>query len=127
VVSRSLRPRVLIVDGNRLMCMSLQLLLEQEGCRVDTVPTVARARERLDRHRYRTVLADLFLSDGGGMEVARHARQRDPEVKVILLSDADDAVEPETAHPAGPPEIVVPTGDLAQVVRTTRRTITGPG
>ena len=118
--------RVLVVDHDRLLRMSLRMVLEQEGYQVETVSTLAEALERLKRCRYDTVLTDLFLPDGGGMEVVGHARRLDPAAKVILMTDTEEALDPERALGAGVMEIILKPCELSVLVNSTRRAVEGP-
>ena len=80
--------RLLLVDddyGNRV---TLAVLLDEEGYRVDEVASLREGRERLSAAgaAYDIVLLDYHLGDGHGSALLPMLRERMPAAKVFLLS-----------------------------------------
>lgn len=114
------KARVLAVDDDRLLRMSIQLVLEEQGYEVDAVPSVSGAMDSLDRYRYELVLTDLRLPDGDGLEVVRYARRLDPEAKVILMTASPEDLDEDRALEAGAMEVLNKCGELSVLVDKTR-------
>ncbi len=88
--------RILVVDDERSMREFLAILLKKEGFAVDTVGTVARAREAVEQAAYDLVITDLKLPDGTGIEVLAAVRDCDPDTEVLVITafgTAESAVE----------------------------------
>jgi len=114
------KARVLAVDDDRLLRMSIQLVLEEQGYEVDTVPSVSGAIDSLDRCHYELVLTDLRLPDGDGLDVVRYARRLDPEAKVILMTASPEDLDEDRALQAGAMEVLHKCGKLSVLVDKTR-------
>lgn len=77
--------------------------------RLDVVPTVAQAIERLQRFeqgaarlpRYHAVLTDLNLPDGRGLDILAHVRRRRLPLAVVILTAADERDTTREALRAG--------------------------
>ena len=87
-------PRILIVDDEENIGLSLKLILEREGYRPAHVKSV---REFLAvGTRSDAYLVDVRLPDGSGIDVLKKIREASPDVPVIMISGQAtiaDAVE----------------------------------
>ena len=117
------KPRLLAVDDDRLLRMSIELLFEQHGFEVDTAAGVKEALAALDRDSYGLVLTDLRLPDGDGLSVARHAREVDPAAKVLLLTGSDGELDEDEAWTAGVIEILYKPCGLSTLIEKARQII----
>jgi signal transduction histidine kinase len=98
-----LRPlRVLLVDDDPMVRLSLTNMVELDGHHVDSVASGQAALEAFERalaqaQGYDAVITDLGMPHMDGGEVARRVRQANPRVRVILLTgwgtDAASACE----------------------------------
>lgn len=87
--------------------------------RLDVVPTVAEAIERLRRYelgaaelpRYDAVLTDLNLPDGRGLDIVAHVRRRRLRLAVLILTAADERDTGQDALRAGADAYVVKRDD----------------
>ena len=82
-------PRVLIVDDEPSICLTLAYRLGDAGYDVATANSLTSARDALDLVYFPVVITDLCLSGKGsleGLEVLRHARRRSPGTGVIVMS-----------------------------------------
>lgn len=77
---------VLIVDDNRDAADSLAMLLQFEGCTVNTAADGAEALAVFDRMQPEIVLLDIGLPDIDGYEVARRIRSRQGPRKTLLIA-----------------------------------------
>ena len=81
--------RVLIVDDEPAICLTLAYSLGAAGYDVATASSLGSARDALDRGYFPVVITDLCLSGRGpmeGLEVLRHARKGDSKTGVIVMS-----------------------------------------
>lgn len=86
------RPRILIVDDERLIRWSLQQKLSSSGYAARDAGTGEDALRMLEEERPDLVLLDVRLPGIDGIEVLRRVRRADPSIVVVMLS-AGDAVE----------------------------------
>jgi two-component system, NtrC family, nitrogen regulation response regulator NtrX len=87
-------PRVLIVDDEENIGLSLKLILEREGYKATHLKSVQEFMAA--GHRPDAALVDVRLPDGSGIEVLKKIRESAPEVPVIMISGQAtiaDAVE----------------------------------
>jgi len=75
--------RILIVDDEENIGLSLRLILEREGYRVDCARSLAEFRSREAADAY---LLDVRLPDGSGIEALQEIRAGDEAVPVIMIS-----------------------------------------
>jgi DNA-binding response OmpR family regulator len=116
-------PRVLAVDDESLIRMSLKIALAREGYEVDTASSGGEAMGLLDRFRYDLVLLDLRLPDVSGIEVLRYARRLDPEVKVLLVTASTHGPAAAEATREGAVGVVSKPFTLKAIAAETRRVI----
>ena len=83
-----MRPAVLVVEDDPLIREVMQAVLQDEGFDAYGAEDVRQAVEALESTRnLDVVFADIDLGDhGGGYEVARCARRRRPDVKIVYTS-----------------------------------------
>jgi DNA-binding response OmpR family regulator len=112
--------KVLAVDDDRLLRLSMELLLEEQGYDVDTVASLATAMDALDQYRYDLVFTDLTLPDGNGLQVVRYARQSNPDSKVILFTGSEDGLDVDEILRAGACEVIFKPCKLSLLVSKAR-------
>ena len=80
-----MQPRVLIIDDESSICISLSLALQPE---YDTVweTDAEKGLERLQTESFDLVLLDLVIGESDGLEVLGKIRERDPDVAVIMMT-----------------------------------------
>jgi DNA-binding NtrC family response regulator len=81
--------RVLIIDDERPVLMTLEALLKRHGYQVDTAPTAAQGLKVLKSKSPTLVLLDLRLPDADGFEMLERIKSELPEVHVIILTAHD--------------------------------------
>jgi CheY-like chemotaxis protein len=83
-----LRPglRVLVVDDQREFRDILREFLGGLGCALTLHGSGGAALDELERETFDVVLTDLLLPGASGWEIARAAKRRAPDCRVILLS-----------------------------------------
>jgi RNA polymerase sigma factor (sigma-70 family) len=101
------QPKVLLVDDDPSVRESVGLVLEERGANVTPVASLDEARKSLTQRRFALVLTDLRLDTGTeGLDVARLARERTPDAKVVLFSGQDLSEVAEEAEDAGVDEML---------------------
>lgn len=78
--------RVLIVDDEESVAITMQAILEMDGYEVVTAASVGQAIEMVREKEFDLVLSDLRLDDGDGLQVVAETRQRSPETVCIILT-----------------------------------------
>lgn len=82
----SARGRILVVDDEQGVMVTIQAILEQEGYTVDSASSGSMAIDRLRAQQYDLVLTDLRLGDIDGLDVLAEARRTAPRTVAIVLT-----------------------------------------
>jgi len=78
--------KVLLVDDDRIARKNMEHVLAKEGYLITTAADGAEALEFLHRECFDVVVTDLKMKAVDGMEVLAKAKERDPNVEVIVIS-----------------------------------------
>lgn len=106
------RPRVLLVDGDRLSGQALAVFLHAEGYEVSLVTTVAAAQEAIQSPPALAVV-DLLTSHGEGTRFAAAARASGvPVVAVSAIEPAAHVADAYLAKPTHPLRVLAAVRDL---------------
>jgi DNA-binding NtrC family response regulator len=81
--------RVLIIDDERPVLMTLEALLKRHGYHVDTAPTASQGLKLIRSKPPSLVLLDLQLPDADGLETLDRIKTEVPELQVIILTAHD--------------------------------------
>jgi len=81
--------RVLIIDDERPVLMTLEALLKRHGYHVDTASTASQGLKLLKSKPATLVLLDLQLPDADGLETLDQIKTEVPETQVIILTAHD--------------------------------------
>jgi DNA-binding response OmpR family regulator len=84
--------RVLLVDDEVAILLTLKAVLEINGFTVDTAATAREARSKLRTHEYAMVITDMRMeSDAAGVEVVKAAKEaaNNPAVAVLTAFPED--------------------------------------
>ncbi len=79
-------PRLLIVDDEESVTITMAAILEMDGYNVATALTGADALRQIEHEVFDLVLTDLRLDDFDGMDVLAAMRKRSPETIGIVLT-----------------------------------------
>src|SRR5437867_7525800 len=80
-------PRILLVEDEVNLARPLQFNLEQEGYEVRSTPSGKEALALHSRERFDLIILDLMLEEMDGFDVARHVRQRDQKLPILMLTE----------------------------------------
>lgn len=89
---------VLVVDDDRVSLLVIERALRQSGYSVDTAGGGAEAKKLLNTTSYPAIITETHMPGVGGLELLKHARSRDSNVQVILLSSLASANFPAKAR-----------------------------
>jgi DNA-binding NtrC family response regulator len=81
--------RILIIDDERPILLTLEALLTRRGYNVDTAPTASQGLNLLKSKSPALVLLDLQLPDAEGLETLNRIKTELPEIQVIILTAHD--------------------------------------
>src|SRR3954468_16562182 len=81
--------RILIIDDERPILMTLEALLTRRGFQVDTAATAAAGLKSLKGNLPALVLLDLQLPDAEGLHTLDQIKTEYPEMQVIILTAHD--------------------------------------
>ena len=81
-----MRPKILVVDDERAILDTVEILLRGEGFDASVAQSGREALERFDDMAPDIVLTDIRMPGVTGLDLLEAVRQRDPEVPVILMT-----------------------------------------
>jgi len=81
--------KIVVIDDERPVLMTLEALLKRRGYDVHLAPTAAAGVSAIEKIAPDLVLQDLGLPDADGLETLRKIRQSHPELAVIILTAHD--------------------------------------
>ena len=87
---------LLIVDDELSMRELLELVFTEEGYTVATAESIGQAVRVLADQPVHLVISDMRLTDGNGLELLQHIRERYPETLFVLITafaSADSAID----------------------------------
>ena len=93
--------QVLVVDDEPDIRELLELTLVRMGLDVETVGSIAEAKERLKSERFDLCLTDMRLGDGEGLELVRHITAQASDVPVAVITAYGSAENAVAALKAG--------------------------
>ena len=83
---QSTKPRVLVVDDERVIADTLAIILNQAGFDAGAVYTGSDAVDRAGKEKPDLVISDVIMPDMNGIEAAIRIRQILPACKILLFS-----------------------------------------
>lgn len=84
------RGRILVVDDEAAIRLTLGLLLQRHGYDTMTAADGAEALTLLGQHRFDLLLIDLMLPGMNGLEIARHAREQNAGATILILTGSTE-------------------------------------
>lgn len=83
---QSTKPKVLVVDDERVIADTLAIILNQSGFDASAVYTGTDAVETARAHEPDLIISDVIMPDMNGIEAAIRIRQLLPDCKILLFS-----------------------------------------
>ena len=94
-------PHILVMEDERSVAKGLEMILSEEGYRVDLADTGKLAMEAFKQKRFDLLVADLRLPDIDGMEVIKQVKAAKPETEVIVITGYGTTAKAVTAMKLG--------------------------
>ena len=79
-------PRILVIDDDKSIRLSMAAILRAEGFTVDTAETGREAIEKSNANNYNLALIDIRLPDIMGTDLLERLRQMDPPMIKIIVT-----------------------------------------
>jgi DNA-binding response OmpR family regulator len=89
--SEAKRPLILCIDDAEVALRVRKLLLMSAGYEVLTAPSGEEGLELFRKNTVNMVIADHFLSDKSGAEIAAEMKAIKPQVPILIVSAASEA------------------------------------
>src|SRR5690606_35829556 len=77
---------ILIIDDEREICESIKMILEYENYPVDYSTSAAEGLEKLSSASFSALLLDIQMPEMNGFEVLKRAKEKNPDLCVIIIS-----------------------------------------
>lgn len=88
-MSNNISKKILVIDDEKLIRMSLSHYLKERGFQVDSASSGEESISKLFQKKYDLLITDLRLPDINGIEVISIARKILPYLKVIAITAFD--------------------------------------
>jgi DNA-binding response OmpR family regulator len=120
--------RVLVVDDEPNIVMSLRFLMEREGFEVEVAPTGEAALQALDRGPADLVLLDVMMPALDGFEVCQRIRSNPAwtNTRIIMLTAKGREVERDKGLALGADDYVTKPFSTRELVARVKQML-GPG
>jgi len=112
--------RILVVEDDPVLLDGLSAGLGLAGFTVDAVATCEDAYAALEAQNYGTVVLDMMLPDGSGLDVLSFLRQRKNTTPVVLLTARDQVQDRIAGLDAGADDYVGKPFDLDELAARVR-------
>ncbi len=101
-----MQKKILIVDDEKLVRWTIEKSMGQQDFQFVSASTGTEAVERLREESFDIVITDFVMPGFNGIEVARRARQLQPDSKVIMITAHETILDREEANKAGVRSII---------------------
>ncbi|TMC74863.1 MAG: response regulator [Chloroflexi bacterium] len=117
------QPKVLVVDDEESVVVTIKAILQLDGYSVATTTSCVEARAMVREVEYDLVLTDLRLEDGDGLDVLKTVRERHPETVTIMLTGYASLESAIQALRAGAYDYLVKPSEVEELRSTVARGI----
>lgn len=80
------KPRILVVDDEKIVCDMSRKCLSEDGYDVTTYTDSTEAWRALEQESFDVVITDLKMKGIDGMKLLEFARRQNPDSRVIMLT-----------------------------------------
>jgi signal transduction histidine kinase len=116
-------PRILVVDDEESVAVTMQAVLEQEGYRVSSASSAAEARRHFRQEALDVVLLDLRVDTTDGIDLVRELRAVQPNCVPIMLTGYASLESAIRAIREGAYDYLVKPCDLDELKLTIARAV----
>jgi len=115
------QPNILVADDERSIRLMLETGLGLNGFRVTAVRTGREALEAAATGQYDAVLSDIYMPDGGGLELVDSLRASDPDLPIVLMTAQGSLEVAVEAVSRGASDFIGKPFEISAVVELLRR------
>jgi len=120
-MNASLQPNILVADDERSIRLMLETGLTLNGFRVTAVRTGREALEAATSGQFDAVLSDIYMPDGGGLELVDSLRSSDPNLPIVLMTAQGSVEVAVQAVERGATDFIGKPFEISAVVDLLRR------
>lgn len=113
--------RLLIVEDDPAVRLTIVTGLEAVGYSVDAVGSTREALERLNEQSYPIVISDIYVDERTGLDVLEAAKRRDPNCAVILMTARGTMETVMAATRGGAFDYLAKPFDFDRIIETIQR------
>ena len=115
--------RILIVDDEETIRLALRKFLRSRGYEVEIAGSGDQALQILDKQSFSLMLCDVRMPGMTGVQVVPQARQRDPDLAIIMLTAVNDAATATEVLSAGASDYLMKPVELADLQQAVDRAL----
>jgi DNA-binding NtrC family response regulator len=122
--------KICVVDDERIVCDRLRPVLEKAGYRVETFTDSTSALEHLSAEGCDILITDLKMARPDGIELLKLARERLPEIRVVIITGFATVDTAREALKSGAVDFIAKPfriGQLRDLVARIEREVRGEG
>src|SRR5215475_466327 len=114
-------PHILVADDERSIRMMLETGLTLNGFQVTLARTGQEALAVAERTEVDAVLSDVYMPDGGGLDLVRALRGGHPNIPIVLMTAQGSVEAAVQAVEAGASDFIGKPFEITAVVELLRR------
>ena len=115
------KPPLLIIDDDEAITATLSAFLSAQGYRVTVANDSEEALERIEGQSFPIIVSDIYIDRLTGLDLLRRARERDPAVRVILMTARGSVKTTVEAEAGGAFEYLAKPFDLKELLAILER------
>jgi DNA-binding NtrC family response regulator len=117
----SYQPKILIADDDRSIRLMLETGLTLNGFRVNSVRTGREALQAISAADYDAILSDVYMPDGGGLDLVDSLRSTDLKIPIVLMTAQGSLQVAVEAVARGATDFIGKPFDISALVALLRR------
>jgi DNA-binding NtrC family response regulator len=118
------QPKILIADDDRSIRLMLETGLTLNGFRVTSVRTGREAVEAASSDEFDAILSDVYMPDGGGLDLVDSLRATDLKIPILLMTAQGSLQIAVEAVARGATDFIGKPFDISALVALLRRYLT---
>jgi DNA-binding NarL/FixJ family response regulator len=120
--------RLLIIDDHAVVCQGLVHAFKDKGfTSIETAATLKQARSKIAVFNPETIIVDLNLPDGSGLEIVQWVRKLSADIAIIILSLNDPAKFVKIARSSGANAYLSKSQSMPEIISAVTFALSNPG
>lgn len=119
-------PVVLVVDDDEMQLILMKELFRTVGVPVECVTSARSALEEIRINSYRCMITDLHMPCMNGLELARHARELAPQMRITLCTGDQSPQLKERAAEIGIDDVFLKPFNYTRMLASIMDELGGP-